>query len=166
MLPCIPYRDRVGKARRCEEVMDVVHDHIWDEVNVHLGTNAHSFPELVERLGIIRFGHRPCVADTFCGSGQIPFEAARLGCDVYASDLNPVACLLTWGAFRIVGGSVENREQLARDQQALVERVQAEIDRLASKAMATAGGPRPSYTASRCAAHRRDGWFHYCQPAW
>ena len=58
-------------------------------MNAHLGTNAHSFPDLVEQLGVMRFGHRPKVADTFCGSGQIPFEAARLGCDVYASDLNP-----------------------------------------------------------------------------
>lgn len=91
---------------------------------------AHSFPELVEQLGIMRFGHRPRVADTFCGSGQIPFEAARLGCDVYASDLNPVACMLTWGAFNIVGGSEESRQKLALDQKELVEKVQAEIDRL------------------------------------
>ena len=49
-----------------------------------------------------------------CGSGQIPFEAARLGCDVYASDLNPVACMLTWGAFHIVGGSAENASSCAR----------------------------------------------------
>ena len=94
------------------------------------GTSAHSFPELVEQLGIMRFGHRPRVADTFCGSGQIPFEAARLGCDVYASDLNPVACMLTWGAFNIVGGSEQNSENLAKDQQELVQRVQAEIDQL------------------------------------
>ena len=60
-----------------------------------------------------------------CGSGQIPFEAARLGCDVYASDLNPVACLLTWGAFSIVGGSKESRKKLAQDQLELVRRVQA-----------------------------------------
>ncbi len=78
----------------------------------------------------MRFGHRPRVADTFCGSGQIPFEAARLGCDAYASDLNPVACMLTWGAFNIVGGSPENRAKLADDQQELVCRVQAEIERL------------------------------------
>jgi putative DNA methylase len=110
--------------------MDTVHDHIWDAVNDHLGTSAHSFPELVEQLGIMRFGHRPRVADTFCGSGQIPFEAARLGCDVYASDLNPVACLLTWGAFNIVGGSEESREKLAQDQVKLVSRVQAEVDKL------------------------------------
>lgn len=129
MLPASAYRERVDESYRPEEVPEV-HDHIWDEVNAHLGTSASSFPELVEQLGVMRFGHRPRVADTFCGSGQIPFEAARLGCDVYASDLNPVACMLTWGAFHIVGGSSEERERLARDQQALVERVQAEIDRL------------------------------------
>jgi putative DNA methylase len=130
MLPDLPYRERVAQARRPEEVMDRVHDHIWDTVNDHLGTAAHSFPELVEQLGILRFGHRPRVADTFCGSGQIPFEAARLGCDVYASDLNPIACMLTWGALNIVGGSPESRERLAREQQALVRRVQEEIDSL------------------------------------
>jgi putative DNA methylase len=81
------------------------------------------FPELVEQLGIMRFGHRPRVADTFCGSGQIPFEAARLGCDVSASNLNPVACLLTWRAFNIVGGSEKSREKLAQDQRELVQRV-------------------------------------------
>jgi putative DNA methylase len=129
LLPQAPYRERVAESYRPEEVPDV-HDHIWDEVNAHLGTSAHSFPQLVEQLGILRFGHRPKVADTFCGSGQIPFEAARLGCDVYASDLNPVACMLTWGAFHIVGGSKEERERLERDQKALVEKVQAEIDRL------------------------------------
>ena len=78
----------------------------------------------------MRFGHRPKVADTFCGSGQIPFEAARLGFDVYASDLSPVASMLTWGAFHIVGGSPEEREKLERDQEAMLENVQAEIDRL------------------------------------
>ena len=130
MLPKASYRERVNQAQRPEEVMDTVHDHIWDAVNDYLGTSAHAFSELVEQLGIMRFGHRPRVADTFCGSGQIPFEAARLGCDVYASDLNPVACLLTWGAFNIVGGSEESREKLAQDQLELVRRVQAEIDKL------------------------------------
>ena len=130
MLPHLPYRERVAEARRPEEVMDTVHDHIWDEVNAHLRTEARSFDELVEQLGVMRFGHRPRVADTFCGSGQIPFEAARLGCDVYAADLNPIACMLTWGAFHIVGAPPAERDELAREQQALVERVQAEIDRL------------------------------------
>ncbi len=130
MLPRMPYRQRVDEARRPEEVTETAHDHIWEEVNSHVGTDAHTFPELVEQLGIMRFGHRPRVADTFCGSGQIPFEAARLGCDVYASDINPVACMLTWGAFNIVGGSPEDREKLTRDQSELVREVQKEIDNL------------------------------------
>lgn len=130
MLPSAPYRTWVEAALRPEEVMERVHDHIWPGVNQHLGTQAQCLPELVEQLGIMRFGHRPRVADSFCGSGQIPFEAARLGCDVYASDLNPVACMLTWGAFQIVGGSAPSRATLTAAQQALVAKVQGEIDRL------------------------------------
>ena len=130
MLLKAPYRERVEAAKRPEEVINTVHDHIWDAVNAHLGTSANSFPELVEQLGVMRFGHRPRVADTFCGSGQIPFEATRLGCDVYASDLNPVACMLTWGAFHIVGGSQGGRAELQRKQQELVTKVQAKLDQL------------------------------------
>lgn len=130
MLPKVPYRERVEEAQRPEEVMDTVHDHIWDAVNAHLGTIASSFPELVEQLGIMRFGHRPRVTDTFCGSGQIPFEAARLGCDVYASDLNPIASMLTWGALNIIGGSAESLSELEYEQRKLVETVHSEIDAL------------------------------------
>ena len=35
------------------------------------------------------------VVDPFCGSGSVPLEAQRLGLDVNASDLNPVAVLIT-----------------------------------------------------------------------
>ena len=130
MLPKAPYRERVDQAQRPEEVMETVHDHIWDAVNDHLGTSAHSFPELVEQLGIMRFGHRPRVADTFCGSGQIPFEAARLGCDVYASDLNPVACMLTWGAFNIVGGPRRAARSWRRISRNTCAACRTEIDKL------------------------------------
>jgi putative DNA methylase len=122
MLPRVPYRELVEQSKRPEEVIDTVHDHIWDSVNTHVGTSAHSFPELIQQLGVMRFGHRPRMADTFCGSGQIPFEAARLGCDVYASDINPVACMLTWGAFNIVGGPIESHTKLVENQHILVHR--------------------------------------------
>jgi adenine-specific DNA methylase len=36
----------------------------------------------------------PLVVDPFAGGGAIPLEALRLDCDVFASDLNPVACLI------------------------------------------------------------------------
>ncbi|MFI0848417.1 DUF1156 domain-containing protein [Mesorhizobium sp. IMUNJ 23232] len=37
----------------------------------------------------------PPVYDPFCGGGSIPLEAQRLGLRAYASDLNPVAVLIT-----------------------------------------------------------------------
>ena len=40
-------------------------------------------------------GKPPPVLDPFCGGGSIPLEAQRLGLEVYASDLNPVAVLIT-----------------------------------------------------------------------
>ena len=39
-------------------------------------------------------GEAPLVVDPFAGGGSIPIEALRLGCDAFASDLNPVACLI------------------------------------------------------------------------
>jgi putative DNA methylase len=45
-----------------------------------------------EALGGI--GTRPLVFDSFAGGGAIPLEALRIGCNVFASDINPVAVLL------------------------------------------------------------------------
>src|SRR5438105_4575893 len=39
--------------------------------------------------------YAPPVLDPFCGGGSIPLEAQRLGLRAYASDLNPVAVLIT-----------------------------------------------------------------------
>ncbi len=49
------------------------------------------------RVEILRSTDRnpPPVLDCFCGRGSIPLEAQRLGLGVYASDLNPVAVLIT-----------------------------------------------------------------------
>lgn len=126
----LPYNEQVKRAKRPEEVSEHLFLHVWDRVNKHLGTSATSFPELIEQMGIARFGRRPRVADVFSGSGQIPFEAARLGCDVYASDLNPIACMLTWSSFNIVGASKEKRVELVKVQKKMVTQVQREIDDL------------------------------------
>jgi putative DNA methylase len=47
--------------------------------------------EIVRSTG----GDPPPVLDPFCGGGSIPLEAQRLGLQAYASDLNPVAVLIT-----------------------------------------------------------------------
>lgn len=126
----MPYNSRVRAAKRPEEIGNILFSHIWSRVNQHLGTSATSFPELIEQIGVARFGRRPKVADVFCGSGQIPFEAARLGCDVYASDLNPIASMLTWGGFNIVGASEEKRRIIGDYQKKIAMEVKNEIENL------------------------------------
>ena len=99
----------------------------WPAINAHLGTAAASLPELVRELGRRRFGRAPRVGDAFCGGGSVPFEAARLGCEAYGSDLNPVAALLTWGALRIVGGGPEVAGQVRAAQQAVFDAVDRQV---------------------------------------
>ena len=126
----LSYEFKLTICARPEEVAEAEWPDIWPEVNAHLGTDAQSIPELVEQLGQRRFGHRPRVADPFCGGGSIPFEAARVGCDVYASDLNPIAGMLTWGALNIVGGPPEQHAQIRAAQARVAAAVREEIDAL------------------------------------
>ncbi|MEY9418380.1 putative DNA methylase [Bradyrhizobium japonicum] len=126
----LPYDARLDFCRRPEDCDDELLNGVWRDVNSHLGTSAQNFPELVDQLGKMRFGQRVQVADTFSGGGAIPFEAARMGCDVYASDLNPIACMLTWGAFHIVGASPSERAEMESEQKTISERVEKEITKL------------------------------------
>lgn len=60
--------------------------------------NNSSSPLFLEAArGLVRAAHGeepPLVVDPFAGGGSIPLEALRIGCDAFASDLNPVACLI------------------------------------------------------------------------
>lgn len=102
----IPYADRIALCERPENVPGPSVE-AWEAINAHLGTSAGNLPELVNQLGERTFGHRPRVGDSFSGGGSIPFEAARIGCEAFGSDLNPVAGLLTWASVNLLGGSLE-----------------------------------------------------------
>jgi len=60
---------------------DLSADRTYLDVSGGLVTSAH--PE-----------RTPLVVDPFAGGGSIPLEALRLGCETFASDMNPVACLI------------------------------------------------------------------------
>ena len=54
-------------------------------------------PFLAACRDLVRAAHGeepPLVVDPFAGGGSIPLEALRRGCEAFASDLNPVACLI------------------------------------------------------------------------
>lgn len=120
----LPYADRIKYCERPENVVGP-NDATWSEINAHLGTSASSLAELVDQLGQRRFGHTPRVGDSFCGGGSIPFEAARIGCEAFGSDLNPVAGLLTWASLNLLGGGKDVQEE--------VMHVQAEALKIADR---------------------------------
>ncbi|CUJ21206.1 anti-phage-associated DUF1156 domain-containing protein [Achromobacter xylosoxidans] len=128
------YEAKASIGKRPEELdQEWLYAPVWAEVNghyAHWGVNVKSLPELVEQLGILRYGHRPRVGDTFSGGGSIPFEAARIGCDAYASDLNPVACMLTWGGAEIIGAPSKRREEILQTQSTLAKAVNQRITEL------------------------------------
>jgi len=162
----IPYADRLEHVRRPEECDETeLLAPIWADVNRHLGTNARTLPQLIEQLGVARYGHRPKVADTFSGGGSIPFEASRIGCDVYASDLNPVACMLTWGAFNIVAAKPDQRLAIERTQSDTEAAVEAEIAKLGIE-LDEQGNRAKAYVyclETRCP---RTGWMVPLVPTW
>jgi adenine-specific DNA methylase len=71
----------------------------------------------------------PLVVDPFAGGGSIPLEALRLGCEAFASDLNPVACLI----LKVMLEDIPRHgPKLAEE----LRRVGAEIKRQAEKELA------------------------------
>jgi putative DNA methylase len=119
----LPYAERIQHCDRPENVQGPSLD-AWRSINSHLGTSAASLHELVGQLGQRIFRHRPRVGDSFCGGGSIPFEAARVGCEAFGSDLNPVAGLLTWASLNLLGGG----RALHRDIRDFQERVLVAVD--------------------------------------
>jgi putative DNA methylase len=118
-----------GKLEYCDrpEQISGASAAAWQEINAHLDTTAEDLPQLIQQLGEREFGHTPRVGDAFCGGGSVPFEAARIGCEAYASDLNPVAALLTWADLNIVGGGEEVAKQVREAQQRVYNAVDEQI---------------------------------------
>ncbi|MQV20281.1 DUF1156 domain-containing protein [Sinorhizobium meliloti] len=128
------YEAKAALCKRPEEVeQDWLYEPIWKEVNTHFSKwsiDARSFPDLIEQFGILRYGTRPRVGDAFSGGGSIPFESARLGAEAIASDLNPIACMLTWGAINIIGAKKEAHETLREVQENVSRSIEQNISEL------------------------------------
>ena len=122
----LPYAERISHCKRPENVAGPS-ESAWAEINVHLGTTASCLPELVKQLGQRTFGHTPRVGDGFCGGGSIPFEAARIGCEAFGSDLNPVAGLLTWASLNLIGGGKDVQEEVMRVQAETIAAVDRQV---------------------------------------
>ena len=74
-----------------ERLFDLIEELVkWENIN-----NERILEEARNEILKSTDGNPPPVLDPFCGGGSIPLEAQRLGLEAHASDLNPVAVLIT-----------------------------------------------------------------------
>lgn len=123
----LSYDDRLEYCLRPEETQ-LNENEVWAEINQHLETTAASLPELMKELGIKKFGYVPTVGDCFAGGGSIPFEAARIGLKAYASDLNPLAGLLTWAGLNILSLPNDEVKKLKDFQERVFDKVSKQVE--------------------------------------
>lgn len=142
----LSYDEKLAYCDRPEQI-DGPTSSSWQEINSHLGTNANNLQELVQQLGKKQFGHIVRVGDAFSGGGSVPFEASRIGCDAYGSDLNPVATLLTWAGINIIGRGPQMVDKVLTSQNRVIQEVDLQITKWGIE-------------------HNKDGWradaYLYC----
>jgi adenine-specific DNA methylase len=120
------YDEKLTLCLRPEEVEPS--EIAWKEINKHLGTKAGNLQELTQELGKRKFGKKPRIGDAFAGGGSIPFEAGRMGADAFASDLNPLACLLTWAGLNILNKNDEEIQKLKGFQEKVFDAVCEQVE--------------------------------------
>jgi putative DNA methylase len=125
---------RVGSSD--EDLRKALLKFIGDFANWDLSSDA---TYLEVSRGLVRAAHGeepPLVVDPFAGGGSIPLEALRLGCETFASDLNPVACLI----LKVMLEDIPRHgPELAEE----VRRVGAEIKKKAERDLAEFYPPDP-----------------------
>ncbi|WP_447974613.1 DUF1156 domain-containing protein [Nitrospira sp. Kam-Ns4a] len=73
-----------------ERLFEILRRLMQNKMHEHPESYAEARAEMLKHCG----GKLPPVLDPFAGGGSIPLEAARLGLEAHAADLNPVAVLL------------------------------------------------------------------------
>lgn len=80
-----------AQAKERERLFKIIEELVkWENIN-----NENVFNKAKQEILKSTDGNPPPVLDPFCGGGSIPLEAQRLGLKAYASDLNPVAVMIT-----------------------------------------------------------------------
>ena len=89
----LSYYDQLNKAIKDAEAK------LYNYPNRHIQTDEVKALEQAKDKAISSFlAKMPKVFDPFAGGGAIPLEAARLGCNSYGNDINPVAHIIQKGS--------------------------------------------------------------------
>jgi putative DNA methylase len=151
---------RVSASARCVDPAHLVCS-AWNPVNAHLGAGRRFKPNNRWQGATI-----PNIQDRSPLRLPSPiFLTILSSCDVYASDLNPIACMLTWGALNIIGASKEKRAEIEAAQKQVAAAVDAEITQLGIEHDAH-GNRAKAYlycVETRCP---KTGWMVPMAPSW
>jgi putative DNA methylase len=79
-----------AQDRERERLFSIIRRLMQKQLHKHPEVYAEARTEMLKHCG----SRLPAVIDPFSGGGSIPLEAARLGLEAHAGDLNPVAVLL------------------------------------------------------------------------
>ncbi|MGY2499191.1 hypothetical protein, partial [Klebsiella pneumoniae] len=86
-------------------------------------------------------------------------------CDVYASDLNPIACMLNWGNLNIIGATSERRAEIEEAQRLVAQAVDKEITALGIE-HDDQGNRAKAYLYCLEARCPDTGWMVPLSPSW
>jgi len=87
-----------AQARERERLFGIIRRMMQKQLHKHPEVYAEARAEMLKYCD----GKLPPVLDPFAGGGSIPLEAARLGFEAYAGEINPVAVLLNKCMLEIV----------------------------------------------------------------
>lgn len=123
-----PVQGRGGKGD--ESLRQDLLKFIGDFANWDLVTNRPYLDAARALVQAAQSEEAPVVVDPFAGGGSIPLEALRLGCEAFASDLNPVACFILKTLLEDIP---RHGEALAEELRNAGARIKAEAERELSK---------------------------------
>lgn len=85
--------DLPSNVKGIEEITSLLEEITpWNTVKSSLSPIIYQGQKLIQRQWTKK---PPRILDPFSGGGSIPLEALRLGCETFASDLNPIAVLIS-----------------------------------------------------------------------
>ena len=112
----------------------LLHEFIADFANWDNAANPAYLKAARELVQAAHPEETPLVVDPFAGGGSIPLEALRIGCEAFASDLNPVACLILKVMLEDIPRETrrrgaENAESLADELRRVGKRIKEEVEK-------------------------------------
>jgi len=94
-----PTEELFEEYEKLNQIIKTAEENLYSFPDRHIGSDRVSILEKLKDEAIAAFlAKMPKIFDPFAGGGAIPLEAARLGCNSFGNDINPVAHIIQKGS--------------------------------------------------------------------